>query len=139
MPLIGLPIMCQFPAALNLYWLTTNLISIAQTQLIRHPSLRSSLGIGELIKWKQEDLPLGQGGFSAFSVIAEDAKEKKEGQEKMAKKQVTDNEIDLKMIEARVRKELEKEWEEKQKAKELEKESEEKKKARELEKKAGKS
>ncbi len=42
-----------------MYWLTTNLISIVQTRIIRQPLLRERLGLGELIKWKPEDLPMG--------------------------------------------------------------------------------
>jgi hypothetical protein len=46
--------------ALNLYWLTTNLISISQSRLLRYPPLRQRLNIGDLIKWEEKDLPLNQ-------------------------------------------------------------------------------
>lgn len=57
LPFIGLPFMCQFPAALNLYWLTTNLISIVQARTLKFPPIRKRLGINELIAWKPEQLP----------------------------------------------------------------------------------
>ncbi|XP_023332319.1 mitochondrial inner membrane protein OXA1L [Eurytemora carolleeae] len=58
LPLISIPVMIQFPAALNLYWFSNNVISVIQAQIIRHPQIRLQLGIGEMIKWKPEDLPM---------------------------------------------------------------------------------
>jgi len=58
MPLISLPFMIQFPAALNLYWLSNNCISIIQASLLRNTTIRSKLGVEEMIKWEQKDLPL---------------------------------------------------------------------------------
>jgi len=58
MPLISFPFMIQFPAALNLYWLSNNLISILQASMLRQNKIRNKLGIGEMIKWEQKDLPL---------------------------------------------------------------------------------
>merc|ERR1712098_472778 len=58
LPLVSLPIMIQFPCALNVYWLTNNIISVFQSSLLRAPAVREKLGIGEMIKWKPEDLPM---------------------------------------------------------------------------------
>ena len=35
LPLISLPIMTQFPAALNVYWLSNNIISVVQARVVR--------------------------------------------------------------------------------------------------------
>merc|ERR1719340_425424 len=58
MPLVSIPVMINFPAALNVYWLTKNMISLAQSRIIKRPAVREKLGIGEMIVWKPEDLPM---------------------------------------------------------------------------------
>ena len=58
MPLVSIPVMINFPAALNVYWLTNNIISLVQSRVIKRPSVREKLGIGEMIQWKPEDLPM---------------------------------------------------------------------------------
>ena len=58
LPLISIPVMIQFPVALNLYWLTNNIISIVQARILKRPAVRQKLGIGEMIVWKPEDLPM---------------------------------------------------------------------------------
>jgi len=125
MPIIGLPIMCQFPAALNLYWLTTNIVSIGLTRLIWLPTLRARFGINEMIQWTPEDLPLNQIGSNPFTAISQAVK-KADEESKSAKdgkgKQASDLQIDLTVIEARIRREIRKEMEEKLKKVEAEKE-----------------
>jgi len=64
MPWLTLPVMIQFPAALNFYWLTNNAITLCQARLLSQKSVRQRLGIGELIKWKDEDLPLKNNPFA---------------------------------------------------------------------------
>jgi len=58
LPLASIPVMVYFPAALNIYWCTNNVISLVQARVIRRPAIRKKLGIGEMIQWKPEDLPL---------------------------------------------------------------------------------
>ena len=58
LPLVSIPVMLQFPVALNLYWLTNNLISLVQARVFKLPAVRQKLGIGEIIAWKPEDLPM---------------------------------------------------------------------------------
>ena len=58
MPLISIPVMIQFPVALNLYWLSNNMISLVQARIFRQPAVRRKLGIEEMIVWKPEDLPM---------------------------------------------------------------------------------
>jgi len=58
MPIMSLPFMVQFPAVLNLYWLTNNIISVFQATVIRSESMRAKFGIEKQIMWKPEDLPM---------------------------------------------------------------------------------
>ena len=58
MPIISIPVMINFPVALNLYWLTSNMISLVQATTLRQPAVREKLGIREMTKWKPEDLPM---------------------------------------------------------------------------------
>ena len=51
------PVMIQFPAALNVYWFTTNIISLFQGALLRNKAICKSIGIEELKVWNDEDLP----------------------------------------------------------------------------------
>jgi len=67
MPLFMVPAMVQFPAALNVYWLTHNLITVTQAQILKHKSVRDRLGIPDQIQWKDEDLPMKTDFFGAMS------------------------------------------------------------------------
>ena len=58
MPIMMFPVMLQFPAALNLYWFTTNIISLFQGALLRNKAISRSMGIEELKVWKEEDLAI---------------------------------------------------------------------------------
>ena len=58
LPLVSIPVMINFPAALNVYWLCNNMISLVQARVVRLPGVREKLGIGEMIVWKPEDLPM---------------------------------------------------------------------------------
>lgn len=60
MPLISVPVMINFPAALNVYWLSNNLISLAQSRVMKRQAVRTYFGIPEMTKWKPEDLPATQ-------------------------------------------------------------------------------
>jgi len=60
LPIVSVPVMISFPAALNVYWLSNNIISVIQAKFIRTPAIRGKLGFGEMIKWKPEDLPLAK-------------------------------------------------------------------------------
>jgi len=57
MPLVSVPVMIQFPCALNVYWLTNNMISLVQSRVIKRQAVRDYLQIPEMTKWKPEDLP----------------------------------------------------------------------------------
>jgi len=57
MPLVSIPVMIYFPAALNVYWLTNNMISLIQSRAMKRPAVRTYLNIGVMTKWKPEDLP----------------------------------------------------------------------------------
>lgn len=46
-PISGFLLMINFPAALNCYWLTNNLISLIQTFLLTRPPIRKALSIPE--------------------------------------------------------------------------------------------
>ena len=74
LPLISIPVMIQFPVALNLYWLTNNIISVVQARILKQPAVRQKLGIGEMTVWKPEDLPLTSfyvsQHISAISVVS---------------------------------------------------------------------
>lgn len=58
LPLLTLTFSVNFPAAINLYWLTNNILSVIQAKVIRRPEVRAKLGIAEMIVWKPEDLPM---------------------------------------------------------------------------------
>jgi len=60
MPLVSIPVMINFPAALNVYWLSNNMISLVQSRVMKRQAVRSYLGIPEMTKWKPEDLPATQ-------------------------------------------------------------------------------
>jgi len=58
MPIVSIPVMIAFPAALGVYWVTNNLISLLQSRILRLPAVRDFCGIPEIVKWKPEDLPM---------------------------------------------------------------------------------
>ena len=58
LPLVSIPVMINFPAALNIYWLSNNMISLVQSRVIKLPAVRDKLGIGEMKKWNPEELPM---------------------------------------------------------------------------------
>jgi len=66
MPFITFPVMINFPAALNVYWLSTNLMSLGQTLLLKPEAVRTHFGIGKMIQWKDEDLPVSRSGAGLF-------------------------------------------------------------------------
>ena len=72
MPVVSIPVMINFPAALNVYWLTNNVISLVQSRVVRQPAVRERLGIGEMIKWKPEDLPMNNFYVSVDKYIMKD-------------------------------------------------------------------
>ena len=53
--------------ALNIYWLTHNLITVAQAQILKQKSVRDKLGIPDQIQWKDEDLPMKKDFFGSMS------------------------------------------------------------------------
>merc|ERR1712080_227858 len=58
LPVVSIPVMIAFPAALGLYWVTNNFISLLQSAMMRRPAVRNYFSIPELIKRKPEDLPM---------------------------------------------------------------------------------
>jgi len=58
LPVMSVPVMINFPTALNIYWLTNNFISLIQSRVVKYPPVRERLGIGEMTQWKPEDLPM---------------------------------------------------------------------------------
>jgi len=48
LPIISFPVMCSFPSALNLYWLSSNIFTITQARLLSIPKIRESVGIPAL-------------------------------------------------------------------------------------------
>jgi len=58
MPIVSIPVMVAFPAALGVYWVTNNFISLCQSRVLRLPAVRDFCGIPEIVKWKPEDLPM---------------------------------------------------------------------------------
>ena len=57
MPIISIPVMINFPCALNVYWLTNNMISLVQSRVMKRQAARDYFNIPEMTKWKPEDLP----------------------------------------------------------------------------------
>ncbi len=57
-PFLGLPVMATFPAALGVYWMTNNVISICQATMLRSKAVRERLGFPQTKTWKPEDLPM---------------------------------------------------------------------------------
>ena len=57
-PIMTLFITMQFPAALNLYWLSTNIVSVFQGLALKRPKIRSMLNLGDIKYWDKKDLPM---------------------------------------------------------------------------------
>ncbi|KAJ8268750.1 hypothetical protein COCON_G00113570 [Conger conger] len=57
MPLIILPLTISFPTAVFTYWLTSNLFSLGQVALLKHPAIRQRLRIPERITHPPPPLP----------------------------------------------------------------------------------
>lgn len=83
MPLISIPVMIQFPTALNVYWMSNNLISLVQASILRRKDVREKLGFEEFIKWKPSDLPM--------TSFHEELKREMARQGKFQKEEVTRN------------------------------------------------
>ncbi|XP_074555503.1 mitochondrial inner membrane protein OXA1L [Halichoeres trimaculatus] len=61
MPFIILPLTINFPTAVFTYWLTSNLFSLGQVALLRHPLIRDKLRIPEKIKHPTSAMPSNDG------------------------------------------------------------------------------
>ena len=86
MPIMMFPVMLQFPAALNLYWFTTNIISLFQGALLRNKAISKSMGIGELKVWKDEDLAVKNVSFmDQYELILKQAEQERIASEKNRK------------------------------------------------------
>jgi len=113
MPLLSFPIMMQFPAALNLYWLINNIISACQGRVVRHPAIREKFGIEEQIMWKESDLPLN----SMNQEIKKEAERQRRESEKFNLQKKKDQYIEMKKKEQQKRDELLQSFREEQKGK----------------------
>merc|ERR1719423_202084 len=58
MPLLMLPVMTQFPAAMVTYWLTTNVYSLIQGPTMKLPAVRRALNIPLLKEHPKKAMPL---------------------------------------------------------------------------------
>ncbi|KAM9424681.1 mitochondrial inner membrane protein OXA1L-like isoform 3-T3 [Pholidichthys leucotaenia] len=61
MPLIILPLTINFPTAVFTYWLTSNIFSLGQVALLRHPSIQKKLKIPSKVTHSPSDLPESDG------------------------------------------------------------------------------
>nr|AAI52010.1 Oxa1l protein [Danio rerio] len=64
MPFVILPLTINFPTAVFTYWMTSNLFSLAQVAVLRHPAVRQKLRIPERIVHPQSALPENEGFFA---------------------------------------------------------------------------
>jgi len=76
-PIIIFPTMIYFPTALNLYWFTTNIISVIQGSVLRNKAITKSLGIGELKVWDKKDLPMEKVNLMKDLLYSNDDKKEK--------------------------------------------------------------
>ena len=76
-PIIIFPTMIYFPTALNLYWFTTNIISVIQGSVLRNKAITKSLGIGELKVWDKKDLPMEKVNLMKDLLFSDDDKKGK--------------------------------------------------------------
>lgn len=63
-PVMTLMVTCTFPSALCVYWFTSNVISLAQSSFLRIPAVKNAIGLEDLKKWEDSDLPMNKVGFS---------------------------------------------------------------------------
>ncbi|KAI5609892.1 mitochondrial inner membrane protein OXA1L [Silurus asotus] len=61
MPFIILPMTINFPTAVFTYWMTSNLFSLGQVALLRHPAVREKLNIPARITHPPSALPPNEG------------------------------------------------------------------------------
>ncbi|TSL40966.1 Mitochondrial inner membrane protein OXA1L [Bagarius yarrelli] len=61
MPLIILPMTINFPTAVFTYWMTSNLFSLGQVALLRHPAVRKKFSIPARISHPTSALPPSEG------------------------------------------------------------------------------
>ncbi|KAB5579289.1 hypothetical protein PHYPO_G00193390 [Pangasianodon hypophthalmus] len=61
MPFIILPMTINFPTAVFTYWMTSNLFSLGQVALLRHPAVRKKLNIPARITHPSSALPPSEG------------------------------------------------------------------------------
>ncbi|XP_016335071.1 mitochondrial inner membrane protein OXA1L [Sinocyclocheilus anshuiensis] len=61
MPFVILPMTISFPTAVFTYWMTSNLFSLGQVALLRHPVVRQKLRIPERITHPPSALPPNEG------------------------------------------------------------------------------
>ncbi|XP_036374816.1 mitochondrial inner membrane protein OXA1L-like [Megalops cyprinoides] len=61
MPLVILPLTINFPTAVFTYWLTSNVFSLGQVALLRHPAVRQRLNIPERITHPPAAMPPSEG------------------------------------------------------------------------------
>uniref|UniRef100_A0A8C7YC25 OXA1L mitochondrial inner membrane protein n=1 Tax=Oryzias sinensis TaxID=183150 RepID=A0A8C7YC25_9TELE len=61
MPLVILPLTINFPTAVFTYWLSSNLFSLGQVALLRHPAVRKKFKIPEKIQHPASALPQNDG------------------------------------------------------------------------------
>uniref|UniRef100_A0A8C1TVE6 OXA1L mitochondrial inner membrane protein n=1 Tax=Cyprinus carpio TaxID=7962 RepID=A0A8C1TVE6_CYPCA len=61
MPFVILPMTINFPTAVFTYWMTSNLFSLGQVALLRHPVVRQKLRIPERITHPPSALPPNEG------------------------------------------------------------------------------
>ncbi|CAM4516175.1 hypothetical protein PO909_024503 [Leuciscus waleckii] len=61
MPFVILPLTIHFPTAVFTYWMTSNLFSLGQVALLRHPTVRQKLNIPERITHPPSALPMNEG------------------------------------------------------------------------------
>ena len=93
-----------FFQALNVYWLTHNLITVAQAQILKHKSVRDRLGIPDQIQWKDEDLPMKNDFFGSMSGknpsnnLLDRIKKEQDKEDAERKKSQTENWYDLQFV-----------------------------------------
>ncbi|CAJ1086143.1 mitochondrial inner membrane protein OXA1L [Xyrichtys novacula] len=66
MPFIILPLTIKFPTAVFTYWLTSNVFTLGQVALLRHPLIREKLRIPERIKHSTTAMPENDGFFKSM-------------------------------------------------------------------------
>ncbi|XP_030658190.1 mitochondrial inner membrane protein OXA1L [Nomascus leucogenys] len=66
MPLITLPITMHFPTAVFMYWLSSNLFSLAQVSCLRIPAVRTVLKIPQRVVHGPDKLPPREGFLESF-------------------------------------------------------------------------